>query len=135
MSHSCHELEAEDLLELTSFLLIEEIEATSIDELSGDLEGNLILPLVDLRHGEVIKEDSKLLVLEGTEDLGVLLLDFRLNRLLEVVGLSVEREVDSLEGEFLLVEAGSVHQDDGCLGSTLTTNDESVKKTWLLSAL
>jgi len=112
MVHGSEELQALDHLGAASLLLIKEVEATEVNELTGDFESNLILPFVDLRHGEVIEEDDKLLVAEGTIVLRVLLLDLGLDRLLEVVRESVEREVDPLEGELLSVEARLIHEDD-----------------------
>ena len=135
MVHGSQELEARDHLGVTSLFLIEEVEATEVNELTGDFEGDLIVPLVNLRHGEVIKEDDKLLVLERTVILGVLLLDFRLNGLLEVVWERVEREVDSLEGVLLLVKTALVHEDNRSLGGTGTTNKKGVEETDLSSAL
>mmetsp|Transcript_6335 Transcript_6335/g.7523 ORF Transcript_6335/g.7523 Transcript_6335/m.7523 type:complete len:756 (+) Transcript_6335:4217-6484(+) len=100
--HGSKELQARDHLRVASLFLVEEVEAAEVDELTSDLKGNLIIPLVDLRHAEVIKEDDELLVLEGTVVLRVLLLDFGLDGLLEVVGEGVEREVNSLERVVLL---------------------------------
>ena len=135
VSHSSKELEARDPLGVTSLLLIEEVEAAEVNQLTGDLESNLILPFVNLGHGEVIKEDHEFLVLEGTVVLGVLLLDISIDRLLEVVRLSVEGEVDSLEGVFGGVETRRVHQDDGGLSGTRATDKEGVKETDFLSTL
>jgi hypothetical protein len=47
----------------------------------------------------------------------------------------VEREVDSLEGEFISRQARGIHQNNGCLSGTRATNEKSVKETDLLSAL
>ena len=132
MVHSSQELKASDFLGVTSLFLVQEVEAAEVNELTGDLERDLILPLVDLRHGEVIKEDNKLLVGEWTIVLSVLLLDFRIDRLLEVVWEGVEREVDSLKG-IICRHASRVHEDDRGLGSTSTTNEQSVEETDLLT--
>jgi hypothetical protein len=99
--HCSQELEARDPLGITSLFLVKEVESTEINQLTGDFKSDLILPLIDLRHGEVIEEDNQFFILEGTIVLCVLLLYFRVNRFLEVVRQSVEREVNSLERIFL----------------------------------
>jgi hypothetical protein len=50
MVHGREELKTLDHLRITSLLFVEEVETTEVDELTGDFEGDLILPLVDLRH-------------------------------------------------------------------------------------
>jgi len=77
--HGSKELKTLDHLGVASLFLVKEVETAEVNELTDDFKSNLIQPLVDLRHGEVIKEDYKFLVLEGTIVFGVLLLDFGLD--------------------------------------------------------
>ena len=48
--HSGEELKTGDHLRVTSLFLVQEVEAAEVDELTSDFEGDLILPLVNLRH-------------------------------------------------------------------------------------
>lgn len=58
MIHGGQELKSRDPLGVASLLFVQEVEPSEVDELTSDLEGDLILPLIDLRHGEVVKEDN-----------------------------------------------------------------------------
>jgi hypothetical protein len=104
-----------------------------VHKLTGDLEGDLISPSIDLRHGDIVHEDAKSLVSQWLV-IFTLLLDFRLNRLLEVARKSIEREVNSLE-VVLSSESHLVHEDNGSLGSTWSSHKQSVLASSLLSLL
>ena len=79
MVHSCKELEASNVLGVASLLLVQEVESLEVNELTSDFERDLITPLVDLWHGEVIEEDDELLALEWAIVLGILLLNLRID--------------------------------------------------------
>lgn len=133
MLHRTQEVQTSDGLEVSSLLLVKEVETLLVHQLTGDLKGNLVTPSVDSRHADIIHEDaqtpvSKRLVLSS------LLLNFRLNRLLEVVGLRVVREVNSLE-RLLRWELHGVHQDDRGLRSSRSSNEESALASSLFTYL
>jgi len=85
MIHSCEELKSGDRLGLTSFFLVQEVEATEVNKLTGDFESDLITPLIDLRHREIIEEDNELFVAVWAKVLRILLFNLGVDRLLEVV--------------------------------------------------
>jgi len=50
MGHGGKELKTRDPLGVTSLLLVQEVEATEVNELTSDFESNLITPIVNLGH-------------------------------------------------------------------------------------
>jgi len=79
MVHGSKELKASNVLGVASLLLVQEVESLEVNELTSDFERDLITPLVDLWHGEVIEEDDELLALEWAIVLGILLLNLRID--------------------------------------------------------
>ena len=80
-----------------SFFLVQEVAPVEIVKLTSDIEGGLASPVIDLRHRVVIKEDNELLVVSWSlVVLIVLLFNFGVDGLKEVVEQGVEREIDSL---------------------------------------
>jgi hypothetical protein len=57
--------------------------------------------------------------------------DFTFNRGLKIGGSSGTREIDSLERVSVTVEFSSVHEDDGCLSCTSSSNQKSMLETML----
>jgi len=133
MHHGSQELKIVDLLEDTSEILVKEVESLLLNELSGDLKGDLISPKVDKWHGHVVKEDSHLLSTWWSKDSGLLLLNFSLDGVLEVLWLGSTGEVDSLLEHLRCIKLVAVHDDHRGLGSTRGSNQEGVKHSWLLS--
>jgi hypothetical protein len=93
----------------------------------------LITPVVHLGHGEIIEEDEHLLVVRGSHDTSLELDQFAFDTALEVVGLRGTREIDSLEDLGVSVKLGSIHDDDGGLGGTGSSNEEGVLQAVLLT--
>jgi hypothetical protein len=111
VSHGSQEVKSDDVSELTSFFSVQDVETFLLDELSCNFKGNLITLFVLGGHCKIIKEDGHVLSTKGLIGLDFLL-DFGLNILLVVEGLSSEREVDSLESLFVLVEGVGEHEDE-----------------------
>jgi hypothetical protein len=88
MIHSTKVLKINDVLELTSEVLFEMVETTLFNELSDDFEGDLIIPLVDEGHRDIVDKDSHLLVTRRGVVFTGLGIAFSFNRSLEVVGKS-----------------------------------------------
>jgi hypothetical protein len=88
MVHSTEILKVDDILELTSEVLFKMVETSLFDELSDDFEGNLIVPLVDEGHGDIIDKNSHLLVARRRVVLTSLGITFSFDRGLEMGGLS-----------------------------------------------
>jgi len=88
MVHGTEVLKVDDVLELTSEVLFKMVETALFDELSDDFKGDLIVPLVDEGHGDIIDEDSHLLVSWRSVVPTLLGIAFSFNGGLEVVGKS-----------------------------------------------
>jgi hypothetical protein len=58
MKHCTDELQVFNTHEETSKIFLEEVEALLLNELTSDLECDLITPCVDERQGDIIDEDS-----------------------------------------------------------------------------
>ena len=82
--HGSQELEVLNLLEVTTVILVQEVVTLGFNELSGDFESDLISPGVDERHGHVIKEHTHLLSSWWGVGLTLLLVNLRVDRILEV---------------------------------------------------
>lgn len=132
MVHGTEELKTFNSLLVTSLIFGKEIEVLELNELSGNLEGNLITPSVDEWHGHVIKEDGHLLATWWSVSSNLLLLNI-FEGLLEVEWSSSTGEVQSLEKHLIGVEFGGVHEDDRGLSSTWSSNKEGVLMSWFIS--
>ena len=112
MIHGTNELQVVDILEHTTGILVQEVEAFLVNKLTCDLKSDLISPIVDVRHTHVIKEDCHLFVVWWDENLRLLPFDLSLNRILEVARFSSTGEVDSLEEHNCIVELVCEHNCD-----------------------
>lgn len=121
--------------EVSSLVLGEEVESLLLNKLSCDFEGNLISPSVLERHGEIVNENSHLLVSDWNEGSGLLSLNFLFDSILVVDWLGSTREVNSLHGHLVLVEGIGVHDDGRGLGSSGSSNQKGVELSVLLSDL
>jgi hypothetical protein len=133
MAHSSQIVKVLDIHELSTQFFLKRIESTVVNELTSDLECNLVTPFVHLWHRDIIQENCKMLFSEWEVVLGILSLYLTGDGILEVVWESIEREVDSLGRVLLSVLFRKVHQDDGCLTGTNTTNKKSVLQSWFVS--
>jgi len=88
MVHSTEILKIDDVLELASEILFKMVETTLFNELSDDFESDLIVPLVDEGHRDIIDENSHLLVARRRVVFTSLGIAFSFNRGLEVIGKS-----------------------------------------------
>jgi hypothetical protein len=79
MHHSANELQVLDVLEETSLILTQEIEAFMLNELTSNFKCDLITPCVNERHRDVINKDSHLLATWWRVSFNLLLLYFCLN--------------------------------------------------------
>jgi hypothetical protein len=134
MKHCTNELEILNGLEETSVILGQEVETFMLDQLTSDLQSDLITPCVYERHRNIINEDSHVLSTWWGESSNLLFLNLSLNGLLEVEWSSGTREIDSLEEHCLRVKFGAVHEAYGSLGSSWRSNKKSVEMSWLRSS-
>jgi hypothetical protein len=102
-----------------------------LDDESNNLEGFLISPVVDFRHGEIIQEAEHLLATNRSEDTGLEFGNLTFNRGLDVRRSGGAGEINSLERVGISIEFSCVHKNDGSLSSTSGTNKQGVLKTLL----
>mmetsp|Transcript_44095 Transcript_44095/g.42770 ORF Transcript_44095/g.42770 Transcript_44095/m.42770 type:complete len:971 (-) Transcript_44095:205-3117(-) len=110
--------------EVATVVLGQEVEAFLVDELPGDLQGDLVAPGVHKGHGHVIQEHRHLLPIGRVERPRLLPLHLRFYRLLEVVGGGGAGEVDPLEEHLVLVELGGVHEDNRGFGGARASHEQ-----------
>jgi len=72
-------LKSFDASEVTTVVLGQEVETLMVDELSHNLESDLITPSVDEWHGHIIEEDSHFLAAGRNEGTSLLSLNFTFN--------------------------------------------------------
>lgn len=133
VAHGGAVLQLLELVENASLIGDEGVETTLLNAESGDFEGFLITPIVDLGHRVIIHEHKHVLVTVGAVDTGLMLDEFAFETGLEVGGPGSVREVNSLEGSGISVEFLSIHDEDGGLGGTGGTDEERVLEAVLLS--
>lgn len=79
VKHCANELKVFNILEEAPLILGKEVEALLLNQLTSDLESDLITPSVNKRHGDIINEDRHLLASWRGEGLDLLLLNFSLD--------------------------------------------------------
>jgi hypothetical protein len=79
MKHCTNKLEILNGLEETSVILGQEVETFMLDQLTSDLQSDLITPCVDERHRDIINEDSHVLSTWWGESSNLLFLNLSLN--------------------------------------------------------
>jgi hypothetical protein len=107
MIHGSDVVEILDVLKHTPGLSIEHIESSLLNQLSDELQSNLIAPFVHKRHGKIINEHGHHFVSRGSEVFSYFEVTFLLNCRLEHERLSGARKIDSFK-QLLLVKLATV---------------------------
>ena len=122
MNHGTHHLDVGDLSELSGLLQV--VETLHLHHLTGDLISNLVSPLVDVGHVDVVNEDGHFLAGRGTVKRTHTLVHKALHGRLEHTGSGGAGEVERFEHvDFWVVLVAVTLNDDG-LGRTLFTNQQ-----------
>ena len=79
MVHGCKIHQVFNDFQVSNIILVQEVNSFLLNKLSCNLKSFLITPVVDERHGDIIKEHSHLFVLWWSVGLNLLLLNFSLN--------------------------------------------------------
>jgi len=140
MIHSSDVRQVLDALEVTSLSLVQPIKSTLLDELSDDLQSDLITPLIDEGHTHIVDEDRKLFVLRWSIFLTHLVIAFLLDGCLEQTWWCSWWEVNSLEELNWNIEFQGPHQHGWSLGCSRTSDQKDsvlyesswrVNRSWL----
>ena len=122
VEHGAEDEHVDDARELAR--LVEAVEAAVLDLHAHDLEGNLVAPLVDEGHGDVVDEAEHALVVGRAEGLALALLDRRLDLALEDGGRGRLRERHLLEGHLDRVHRVEHGEDDRRLGRARAAHED-----------
>jgi len=117
VDHRCQELDVDDVGELAG--LLEAVEALDLHRLAGNLVGDLVAPLVDDRHVDVVDEHGHALAARRTVRRSDAFLHVALHDALKQHRCRGGREVEALRQLFLRVVLGHVAFDHHCLSRSL----------------